>query len=106
MALWLHYLKDDLLCPHGVAWCVWVLLILAPPYGLFALLCSFAWGLGYEEQKLTMCGGAEPWGTFCSEPPCGQVRCVLCFERNTTGWLIAYDLCGPPTVGSEQQLHV
>ncbi len=45
---------------------------------------TYAWGLGFDDhdheherdhddEKIVVCGNAEPWTTFCAEPPCGQL---------------------------------
>ncbi|KAL2915625.1 Glucosamine-6-phosphate isomerase (Glucosamine-6-phosphate deaminase) (GNPDA) (GlcN6P deaminase) [Polyrhizophydium stewartii] len=32
---------------------------------------SYAWGLGIA--NLTVCANKQPWGSYCAEPPCGQL---------------------------------
>ena len=34
---------------------------------------TYAWGLGFNDDGVVVCGNAEPWTTFCAEPPCGQL---------------------------------
>eukprot|EP00128_Syssomonas_multiformis_P009737 Colp12_sorted_trinity150504_noHs@16657 len=33
---------------------------------------SYAWGLAFP--NITVCMNAKPWGSFCNEPPCGQLN--------------------------------
>ena len=31
------------------------------------------WAQEHNEREITVCGGHEPWGEMCAEPPCGQL---------------------------------